>query len=298
MSLQISRRNFVRSAGVLTAAAAVPAASPAAGPAADARPSAFRFALNAATLRGQKLSLADQLKTAAEAGYDGYEPWLADLKAHVDTGGSLKDLGRLGADRGLKIVSGIGFANWVVHDDAARARGVEQMKQEMGWLAELGGTHIAAPPAGAYGREMKIELDQAAERYRAILELGRAAGVVPQLEIWGGSANLSHLAEAAYVAAKAGHPDACILADVFHLFRGGSAPAALGLLGRRAVHCLHMNDYPRRRGSRDRQGFRAHLAGRRRGADEGDPRRAGGQPLRSLPLARALQRGLLEAARP
>ena len=35
-----------------------------------------------------------------------------------------------------------------------------------------------------------------------------------------------------------------MLADVFHMYRGGSDPASLGVLGRSAVHCFHMNDYP------------------------------------------------------
>jgi len=35
-----------------------------------------------------------------------------------------------------------------------------------------------------------------------------------------------------------------VLADVYHLHKGGTDPAALKLLGREAVHVFHMNDYP------------------------------------------------------
>jgi len=204
----------------------------------------FGYALNAATIRGQKLSLAEQVEVAAKAGYGGFEPWMGDLSKHAESGGSLKDLRKRCEDLGVKVVGGIGFAQWVVDDDAQRAKGVEQMKRDMDLLAQLGGTHIAAPPAGANKPGVKVDLDRAAERYRAILELGRQMGVIPQLEIWGASANLSHLADAIYVAAKAAHPDACVLADVFHLYKGASDPATLRLLGRQAVHCFHMNDYP------------------------------------------------------
>ena len=118
------------------------------------------------------------------------------------------------------------------------------MTREMAALAELGGTHIAAPPAGANKADQKLDLDRAAERYRAILDIGRNLGVIPQIETWGPSATLSHLAEAAYVAAKSGHPDACVLADAYHMYKGGVPPAALRLFGRSAVHCFHLNDYP------------------------------------------------------
>jgi len=68
--------------------------------------------------------------------------------------------------------------------------------------------------------------------------------VIPQLEVWGSSANLSRLAEALYVAAQSEHPAACVLADAFHLYKAGDGPAALHLLSRTAVHCFHLNDYP------------------------------------------------------
>ena len=92
--------------------------------------------------------------------------------------------------------------------------------------------------------QVQLDLDRAAERYRAILESGQAAGVIPQLEVWGSSANLSRLAEALYVAAQSEHPAACVLADAFHLYKAGDGPAALHLLSRTAVHCFHLNDYP------------------------------------------------------
>jgi sugar phosphate isomerase/epimerase len=241
MTTVLSRRRFTGSALALAAWATASRSAPA--PSA-ARAPGFRFALNAATIRGQKLPLPEQLRAAAAAGYDGYEPWTSDLLAFRDGGGSLKDLGRECADRGLRIISAIGFARWIVDDDAERAKGVEQLRIEMSALAEMGGTHIAAPPSGATKPDVKLDLDRAAERYRAILEIGRGIGVIPQIEAWGASANLSRLAEAAYVAAQAGHPDACVLADAYHMYKGGSVPASLRLLSPRALHCFHLNDYP------------------------------------------------------
>jgi hypothetical protein len=72
----------------------------------------------------------------------------------------------------------------------------------------------------------------AAERYRALLELGDKSNVVPQVEFWGFSANLSRLCEAALLTVDSGHPDACILADVYHLQKGGSPTSGLRVLGR------------------------------------------------------------------
>jgi sugar phosphate isomerase/epimerase len=89
-----------------------------------------------------------------------------------------------------------------------------------------------------------LNLLKAAERYRKLCEIGDQIGVVPQVEVWGFSKCLGRLGEATLVAIESGHPKACILPDVYHLYKGGSGFSGLRLLGSVAVHALHMNDYP------------------------------------------------------
>jgi sugar phosphate isomerase/epimerase len=169
---------------------------------------------------------------------------LGTIHEYVQAGGVLRDIRRRCEDLGLGVCSGIGFAAWIVDDDEQRRVGLEQLKRDMDVLAQIGGTHIAAPPAGANRPGSRLDLDEAAARYAVILELGREMGVIPQVEIWGSSANLSQGSQALYVAAKSGQPDACVLLDAYHMYKGGTPPSVLKLLGRQAVHCFHMNDYP------------------------------------------------------
>ena len=203
----------------------------------------FRFCLNTATLRGYKLSITEEVDIAGQAGYDGIEPWLGNLWNYKNGGGSMPDLRKRIEDAGLTLESAISFPAWIVDDDAKRAKGLEDAKRDMDLLAELGGKRIAAPPAGATDQP-GLDLFKAAERYRALLELGDQTGVTPQLEVWGFSKNLSRLGECALVAVESGHPKACILGDVYHIYKGGSDFAGLGLLGPRALQVFHMNDYP------------------------------------------------------
>lgn len=238
-----SRRAFLSAAAAGAGALALPAAARAqtAPPPASGR---FRYSLNTGTIRGYKLPLKEQIDLALQAGYAGIEPWVSDLSKAAETSGALADLAKRCSDAGLTVISAIGFAAWAPDDDAARAKGLEQLTRDMDLVRQLGGSHIAASPSGVNQAGVTLDLDRAAERYRAVLELGRSMGVVPQLEFWGASANLSRLDQCLYVAARAGHPDACILADVYHLYRGGSDPAALRLLSRSAAYSFHMNDYP------------------------------------------------------
>jgi len=199
--------------------------------------------LNTATIRGQKIGIVKEIQVAAKAGYDAIEPWVDSIEDYVKTGGPLKDLKNRIKDSGLTMESAIGFPEWIVDDDSRRARGLERARHEMDLIAQLGGKRIAAPPAGATDLP-RLDLLRMAERYRALLEAGEKIGVVPQLELWGFSKNLNRLGECVCVAIEAGHPSACVLVDVFHLYKGGSDFQGMGLLAADAIHVLHMNDYP------------------------------------------------------
>lgn len=237
----LTRRDVLGAAGaglLLPLALGSPAA---AQKPADGKP--FRFCLNTSTIRGQNLGIVGEMEIAAKAGYDAVEPWLGTIDKHVKDGGSLKDLGNRIRDLGLSIESAIGFAQWIVNDEAVRNKALEQMKRDMDTIAQLGGKRVAAPPAGATNQQM-TDLSKIAGRYRVLLELGDQSGVVPELEVWGFSKTLSHLSEAAFVAIETGHPKACILPDVYHLYKGGSGYTGLKLLAGQAIPVIHFNDYP------------------------------------------------------
>ena len=67
---------------------------------------------------------------------------------------------------------------------------------------------------------------------------------MPECEVWGFSKALSRLGETAFVAIESAHPDATILPDIYHLFKGGSGFDGLRLLSSSAVQVFHVNDYP------------------------------------------------------
>ena len=197
-----------------------------------------------ATIRGQKLGIVKEIEVAAQAGYDGIEPWMVTIEEYVSGGGKLPDLRKRISDSGLRVESAIAFAEWIVDDDARRAKGMEQAKRDMDVVAQIGGKRIAAPPKGATELP-KLEMTAAAERYRALLEAGEQMEVVPQLELWGFSRNLNRLGECVCVAMETGHRNACVLADVYHLYKGGSEFHGIQLLGANTIQVLHMNDYPK-----------------------------------------------------
>jgi 2-keto-myo-inositol isomerase len=110
----------------------------------------------------------------------------------------------------------------------------------MGMLSALGCKRIAAP---AIGTDNPIDLLIAGEKYGQLLDLGRKIGVMPQLEFWGAFPQFHHLGQALAVAAAANDSDAKILADIYHLFRGGSGFEGLNLINGNAIDIFHLNDF-------------------------------------------------------
>lgn len=209
----------------------------------------FSFCLNSSTIRkfdgqgGTPRPITDQVSIAAQAGYNAIEPWIPEVRAYQEGGGNLQDLRKFIEDSGLSVESSIGFAPWIVDDRTRRAEGLETAKRDMELIKAIGGKRIAAPPVGATDQS-NLNLFAAAERYRALLEAGAGIGVVPQLELWGFSKSLSRLGELMFVAVESAHPSACILPDIYHIYKGGSAFDGLALIDGKAIHCFHINDYP------------------------------------------------------
>jgi sugar phosphate isomerase/epimerase len=245
----ITRRSFHASAAIATAAMVGSGFSMDRLSAAENQPlqaprsRTVKYCLNMSTIHGEVIPVVDQISIAQKAGYQAIEPWLRDITKYTAQGGTLSDLRKRIADAGLTVESAIAFAKWIIDDDAARAKELEQARKDMDIVTAIGGTRIAAPPAGAT-TGAALDLTAVAERYRALLELGKKAGCTPQLEVWGFSKNLSKLSEVLYVTAASQHPDACVLPDIYHLYKGGSEFHDLGLLSGRRIHVFHVNDYP------------------------------------------------------
>lgn len=203
----------------------------------------FEISLNTSTISGQKLGLLKTINVAAQAGYNGVELWIPDIQEYLKSGNSIQSLASHIRSKKLKVYNLISFTHWMADDDNKRSAALQQLEDEMKLASVLGCRYIAAPPAGV---EKGTLPDYAVigKRYSHILDLGQKHKVTPVLEFWGASGTLYNISQAMAIAAYANHPDARILPDVYHMFRGGSGFETLKLLSGRAVELVHINDYP------------------------------------------------------
>lgn len=240
----INRRDLLKTAGILGSSSLVATPLLAMSNAEEKKSlkKKFTFCFNSSTIRGQKIGIEKEVELVAKAGYQGIEVWVPVLNEYKKSGKSIKDLGKKIKDSGLQVQDAIGFAQWIHEDQQIRTKALEQAKEEMDMLVQLGCHRIAAPPAGATDKEAP-SYDAVAERFRNLVEIGVQHGVIPQLELWGFSKTLYKLSQLMYVAAQCGHPQTRLLTDVYHLFKGGSDLDAMKLIAPESIEIFHMNDY-------------------------------------------------------
>jgi len=236
----LNRRNLIKLSGAAAAAVLLPGMSKAAD---IHSKGTFRFCLNTSTISGQNPGLLHAIEIAANAGYDGIELWINDIKEYLKQGNSIQSLAKFISAKRIVVENAISFTQWMVDDEGKRKEALAQLEEEMKMVAVLGCRRIAAPPAGV-DKDKPIDFQQAGARYHEILTLGRKYNVMPLLEFWGASGTLYNFSQALAIAAAANDRDARILPDIFHLFRGGSGFDGLQLVNGKVIDIIHINDYP------------------------------------------------------
>ncbi|MDP6037981.1 MAG: sugar phosphate isomerase/epimerase family protein [Candidatus Latescibacteria bacterium] len=202
----------------------------------------FKYCLNTSTIRNENTSVMDAIDIAADAGYDGIEPWVKEIDEWVDGGGSLSELRDKAAGRNLQIVNLIAFFEWSVPEDDQRSEGLIEARRCFEMADALDCTFVAAPPFGIQNRE--VELFPVAQRYAELLDAVAGFQAKPLLEFWGIAKTLGTLGETLLVAAECGHSDTLLLADVFHMYKGSGHFHGLEHLGPGKLGLVHVNDFP------------------------------------------------------
>ncbi|MFD2145730.1 sugar phosphate isomerase/epimerase family protein [Mucilaginibacter antarcticus] len=237
-----NRRQVLQTLGIATGAALLSNTVSAKNAVLKAGP-AFKYALNMSTIRGHRLGFIKELEVAAKAGFTSVEIWIDIFQTYLKNGGTTAEAKKIINGLGLTIENAIGFAKWIADDDTTRKAALKQLQTEMDQLAQIDCHRVAAPPFGATGLPL-LNLDILADRYHAILKMGEQSGVIPMVEMWGGSENLKTISQVLYVAAASGNKNALVLLDSFHIYKGGSSVESLALVNKNAIKVFHVNDYP------------------------------------------------------
>jgi sugar phosphate isomerase/epimerase len=199
--------------------------------------SEFLYCLNTSTIR--PTPLLEKIAVAGKAGYQAIEPWNDEITEYFAQGGVLPELKHALADANLKVASVIALHGWITAEGPERVRVLDECRRRMAQAVELGSPYIVASPP----RE-SVDLARASQRFAELLDIGAGLGVVPSMEFLGFVDGVKNVASAWAIASGTGDPRATVVADVFHMIRGGGSVDDLLTLEGDRIACFHINDVP------------------------------------------------------
>jgi sugar phosphate isomerase/epimerase len=193
--------------------------------------------INSITLK--QAPLQEKIRLAAANGYQAIELWNDELTQHQTGGGSLNEVMTWVHDAGLHVPNIIAVHGWINARGAEKDKAFEEVERRMDQAAQVGSPFITASPSMD-----EIDVDLAAENYRALLDLGEQHGVRPALEYLGFVKGLKDIKTAAAILEKADHPDSTVVHDFFHMYNGGSSIEDLRLIPAEKIAMVHLDDAP------------------------------------------------------
>ncbi|MBS0205906.1 MAG: sugar phosphate isomerase/epimerase [Planctomycetes bacterium] len=197
----------------------------------------FVYCLNASTIR--PTPILDKIRIAGEVGYSAIELWHDEIDAYVGAGRPLSDIKKALGDAGLALPTTIYLAGWCDTTGAEHAAALDVCKRRLQTAADLGSVYsIASPAAG------KVDVALAARNYRELVDIGLSLGVKPAMEYLGFVEQINTIESALEIMTQSEHPQATIIVDPFHNFRGGGSFASLSKLRGDQIAISHFNDTP------------------------------------------------------
>ena len=197
----------------------------------------FVYCLNASTIR--PTPILDKIRIAGDVGYSAIELWHDEIEAFVAAGRPLSDIKKALSDAGLALPTTIYLPGWCDTTGAEHEAALEVCKRRMQQAADLGSTYIIASPAGG-----KVDVALAARNYRELVDIGLSIGVKAAMEYLGFVEQINTIESALEIMTLSGHPQATIIVDPFHNFRGGGSFASLSKLRGDQIAISHFNDTP------------------------------------------------------
>jgi 2-keto-myo-inositol isomerase len=199
--------------------------------------SGFKYSLNSSTIK--TTPILQKIEVAAKAGYTGIELWHMDIDAYVETGGLIADIRKAVDDHGLAVPTTIYIHHWFQPAGEPHIAAMDDAKRKLEQASIVGSPHlVAGPPHGKTDREL------GARHYHELLELGKQFGVKPSIEYLGFVEDFTTIEDALEIMEKCGHPDATVILDPFHCFRGGGPIESISKLRADQIAMSHFNDAP------------------------------------------------------
>jgi sugar phosphate isomerase/epimerase len=182
-------------------------------------------------------SLSEKCAAAVAGGFRGLTLWTSDITRAQADGFALADVRTLIEDHGLVVADLDALLRWLPGEEVPPGFASEE---EFYAIADaVGGRSLNV----AQGFGASVDVDAAAEALAGVCERAAAHGLLVTLEYlpWSG---IPDVATARKIVERAGRPNATLMIDTWHTFRGPSDDAQLASLPGALVGSVQLNDAP------------------------------------------------------
>ncbi len=205
--------------------------------------SPWPVSLDTSTIRPAQ-GIREKIRIAAEAGYDGIEPWEGELNEYEQNGGDLRELGREIRDLGMEVPNIVALWNAIPPNRDEWEQMQNDHRRRFRQSSEVGAKYIQTvlTPARQW---QDYDLNWAAARFHDLLEMGiNEYNVIPALNFLQFLPHNQRIGQASAIALNADHPEAKIIPDTFHMYVGGSGWNGLKHIRGSFIAIFQINDVP------------------------------------------------------
>ena len=194
--------------------------------------------LNTSTI--QPVALSKKLPLISKAGFRHVELWNDEIDLHLSvTGESILDVRKRIQDNGLTVCSVIAAMGWAEAPEAEVDQVFDECKRRCDQAAQVGSKWIvASPPMG------HVAVNVITDRLVKLLEITEQSHIQPMLEFLGFTEQYHSVGSVLEVLQSPALASTPIVADIYHLIRGGGALEDLLKFKPGQLGIFHINDLP------------------------------------------------------
>lgn len=207
------------------------------------------FGLNGATT-GERVPVTEDIRAAADAGYEYVELRDTKIERYLATGGTLQSLRASLREAGIAALSVNALEDATLRQGHRFDEAVRRCRTLCEWAADLDCPYVVAVPSFT-GQKENAGLDEhdvrrrSAAALRTMLDVTGTAGVRLGFEFLGSpTCSVSTLRAARGIIEDVGSPRLGLVIDAFHFYTGGSRLEDLDGLDPARIFVVHLDDAP------------------------------------------------------
>ena len=200
----------------------------------------LKWAFNSATV--MRLDWPEEFKLLRRFKWKAVELWFDKIKACLERGETCRQLGRRMSDAGIQPVGLAPGVVWTASSGRHPNLERDELAERMDVAAALGAGALAVVTLGKRKGELSVEYQRLAEKLRAVAEMADERGLKINLEFIGGLHVNGTMGTCIELVKMVDHPALGMLLDLCHYYTSASHIEELGLLPRKKLFLVHVDD--------------------------------------------------------